>query len=349
MAGPRVADRIKETSTTTGTGTLTLLGAVTGFRSFSVFTDGDTCYYVIVAVDASGVPTGAWEVGIGTVGGSGTTLARDGTIFASSNSGSLVNFGAGTKHVFVDQPAGSTLTPTRVPFVDADGRLEDDAGLTYEADEQELFVGDGGIALGSTVNGQVYVYGEAIGINLEIFGGNGDAGHQGGDLFLHSGQGAGTGSGDVILQTASDSAGGTTGNINIRTGNSSDTGGRAGEMQIYAGDGDVQGGAITLRAGGGAGSHGYIFLSNRDSSQSINVDDNGVVIGGAKITVNGPLLTSPVAVGDLPAASAGLEGARAFVNDSNAVSFTAGIGAVVAAGGSTKVPVFCDGTNWRIG
>src|SRR6185436_1434485 len=122
MAGPRVADRIKETSTTTGTGTLTLLGAVTGFRSFSVFTDGDTCYYVIVAVDASGVATGAWEVGIGTVGGSGTTLARNGTIFASSNSGSLVNFGAGTKHVFVDQPAGADLTVAalRIPTYTSD-------------------------------------------------------------------------------------------------------------------------------------------------------------------------------------------------------------------------------------
>lgn len=57
----------------------------------------------------------------------------------------------------------------------------------------------------------------------------------------------------------------------------------------------------------------------------------------------------PVAVASLPACAAGTDGARAAVNDSNAASFTAGIGAIVAAGGSTHVPVSCDGTNWRIG
>jgi hypothetical protein len=55
-----------------------------------------------------------------------------------------------------------------------------------------------------------------------------------------------------------------------------------------------------------------------------------------------------VAVGDLPACAAGLLGSRHTVNDANA-AFTAGIGAVVAAGGANVVPVFCDGTNWRIG
>ena len=58
---------------------------------------------------------------------------------------------------------------------------------------------------------------------------------------------------------------------------------------------------------------------------------------------------APSTVASLPAAAAGLKGYRSYVTDSNAVSFTAGIGAVVAAGGSTIVPVFCDGTNWRIG
>jgi hypothetical protein len=59
--------------------------------------------------------------------------------------------------------------------------------------------------------------------------------------------------------------------------------------------------------------------------------------------------TSVVDVASLPACSGATEGARGGVNNSNAVSFTAGIGTIVAGGGSTHVPVYCDGTNWRIG
>lgn len=94
-----VKDRVKVTSTTTGTGTLTLGSALTGFQSFSVIGDGNTTYYTIV--DTS---NGDWEVGIGTYTSSGTTLSRD-TILESSNSGSAVNFGAGSKEVFVTYPA----------------------------------------------------------------------------------------------------------------------------------------------------------------------------------------------------------------------------------------------------
>ena len=92
-------DRVKETSTTTGTGTFTLAGAATGFQSFSVIGNGNTTFYTIVDSAA-----GAWEVGIGTYTSSGTTLSRD-TVLESSNSGSLVNFGSGSKDVFVTYPA----------------------------------------------------------------------------------------------------------------------------------------------------------------------------------------------------------------------------------------------------
>ena len=92
-----VKDRVQETSTTTGTGTFTLAGAVAGFQSFSVISNANTTYYAIVMGSE-------WEVGLGTYTSSGTTLSRD-TILESSNSGSAVNFSAGTKNVFVTYPA----------------------------------------------------------------------------------------------------------------------------------------------------------------------------------------------------------------------------------------------------
>ena len=97
-----LADRVQETTTTTGTGTITLAGAVTGFQSFSAIGNGNTTFYTIA--DQTGSD---WEVGVGTYTSSGTTLSRD-TVLSSSNSGSLVNFSAGTKNVFVTLPASRT-------------------------------------------------------------------------------------------------------------------------------------------------------------------------------------------------------------------------------------------------
>lgn len=93
---PQIADRVQETTTTTGTGTLTLAGAVAGYRSFnSSFTNGDIVYYTID--DGSG----NWEIGYGTVGTG--TLSRT-AVLESSNSNSLVSFGAGSKRVFCSAP-----------------------------------------------------------------------------------------------------------------------------------------------------------------------------------------------------------------------------------------------------
>jgi hypothetical protein len=97
-----IYDRVRETTTVAGTGTATLLGAVTGYQSFSVVGNGNTTFYCIVNTG-----TTEWEVGIGTYTSSGTTLART-TVLASSNAGSLVTFSAGTKDVFVTYPAGYT-------------------------------------------------------------------------------------------------------------------------------------------------------------------------------------------------------------------------------------------------
>jgi hypothetical protein len=96
-----VKDRVQETTTTTGTGTITLAGAVTGFQSFSVIGNANTTYYTIAAGSQ-------FEVGIGTYTSSGTTLSRD-TILESSNGGSAVDFSAGIKNVFVTYPAERAL------------------------------------------------------------------------------------------------------------------------------------------------------------------------------------------------------------------------------------------------
>lgn len=100
-----LADRVKDTTTTTGTGTVTLSGSPpTGFQSFAVVGDGNTTFYTITAGSE-------WEVGIGTYTSSGTTLART-TVTSSSNAGSLVNFSAGTKDVFVTYPAERSVYTT---------------------------------------------------------------------------------------------------------------------------------------------------------------------------------------------------------------------------------------------
>lgn len=115
-----IADRVRETSTTTGTGTLTLGGAVAGYQTFSSgIGNGNTCYYAITLGSD-------WEVGLGTYTSAGTTLSRD-TILASSNANSAVNFGAGTKDVFVTYPAGKSV------FKESGGNVALDVSSTSAA------------------------------------------------------------------------------------------------------------------------------------------------------------------------------------------------------------------------
>ena len=94
-----LADRVQETTTTVGTGTVTLAGAVSGYQTFAAVGNANSTYYTIAGATGT-----EWEVGIGTYTASGTTLSRT-TVLSSSNSGSLVNFSAGTKNVFVTYPA----------------------------------------------------------------------------------------------------------------------------------------------------------------------------------------------------------------------------------------------------
>ena len=105
-----LADRVKETTTTTGTGTVTLLGAATGFQSFAVVGDANTTFYTIASQTGN-----EWEVGIGTYATTGTTLART-TVLSNSSATqpSALNFSAGTKDVCVTYPAGYAVASTNV-------------------------------------------------------------------------------------------------------------------------------------------------------------------------------------------------------------------------------------------
>ncbi len=111
-----LADRVKETTTTSGTGTLTLDGAAVGFQSFSVIGDGNTTYYTISSTGST-----EWEVGIGTYTASGTTLSRDTVLASSAGAPNKTNFSSGTKDVFV--------TYTAARSVNVDGSSIDTFGL----------------------------------------------------------------------------------------------------------------------------------------------------------------------------------------------------------------------------
>jgi hypothetical protein len=105
-----IANRVKETTTTAGTGTVTLLGASTGFQSFAAIGNANTTYYTIASQTGN-----EWEVGIGTYATSGTTLAR--TTVLSNSSGtqpSALSFSAGTKDVFVTYPSEYAVAATNV-------------------------------------------------------------------------------------------------------------------------------------------------------------------------------------------------------------------------------------------
>jgi len=100
-----INDRVKETTTSIGTGTVNLGGAQTGFQGFVAgIGNANSTYYTIVGGSE-------WEVGIGTVTDAATdTLSRD-SVISSSNSNNLVNFSAGTKDVFCTLPAKWTPSP----------------------------------------------------------------------------------------------------------------------------------------------------------------------------------------------------------------------------------------------
>ena len=106
-----INDRVKETSTTTGTGVFSLNGAVTGFENFVTgIGNTNTTYYAIFLEG-----TDEWEVGLGTVADAATDTLTRNTVITSSNSDNAVNFSSGTKNVFCTLPASKAV------YLDANG------------------------------------------------------------------------------------------------------------------------------------------------------------------------------------------------------------------------------------
>ena len=107
----QLRDRVLETASAPGTGTVTLLGASLGYQSFNTaLTSGSTTYYTIADLGGAN-----WEVGLGTFT-SPNQLVRN-TVLSSSNSGSTVNFSTGTQNVFITYPSSQSV------YEDASGNV----------------------------------------------------------------------------------------------------------------------------------------------------------------------------------------------------------------------------------
>ena len=138
-----INDRVKETTTTTGTGTVSLAGAVTGFETFAAGVgNSNTTYYAIVHQTAN-----EFEVGLGTLDGDSSDLART-TVISSSNSDSAVDFAAGTKDVFCTIPASKLI------FEDANNDATVGRNLTVTGD---LTVSGDDITMGTNTNTAIMV------------------------------------------------------------------------------------------------------------------------------------------------------------------------------------------------
>jgi hypothetical protein len=273
-------DRVKEISTTIGTGSMTLDGAVQGFQSFAAIGNGNLTFYTIAnAAD--------WEVGIGMYLTSGPTLERN-VVLDSSNNGNKVNWFSGEKEVFVTYPSSiADYTPPSSVFAYLTQALTGTGALgsvtTFAPSVEYLVVAGGG-------GGSNYGGGGAGGYrtgNLSIStatnytvtvaagGTGGTTGANGGNSVFSTITSAGGGRGGVNTSPATGAAGGSGGGGNFGSvaggagntpsvspsqGNNGGTGGQ-GSPSFSAGGGGGAGavggnGVSSAPGGGGAGGDG---------------------------------------------------------------------------------------------
>ena len=151
-----VADRVQETTTTTGTGTYTLAGAKDGFQSFGAVGNSNTTYYA--CTDGTD-----YEVGIGTYTASGTTLART-TIIESSNSDAAVNWGAGEKDIFVTLPASKAL----VQDASDDVTLADNEKLIFgTGSDLQIYHNGNNSYIQDTGTGKLHITSNGTGVSID--------------------------------------------------------------------------------------------------------------------------------------------------------------------------------------
>ena len=139
-----LADRVKETSTSTGTGDMLLAGASTGYQSFAVIGNNNQTYYTIAGGSQ-------WEVGIGTYETTGPDLRRDTVLSNSLGTTAKINFSAGTKDVFVTYPSERSV------FALGSGVTSDTGSIylnkTTVTQNTTLNSGENGVSVGTVTIG----------------------------------------------------------------------------------------------------------------------------------------------------------------------------------------------------
>lgn len=374
-------DRIHETSTTTGTGAFTLDGALAGFKTFaSKCSVNDTMPYIIEAVNSAGTPTGEWETGVGTYSGV-NTLTRT-TVLRSSNADAAVNFSAGTKRVRIGWTApggiiigdpgteatginiGGTTYQSTFKVTDINGsNLAQTILHRHSTTLEPLIVGaransdtSGHTALTAGQNAFSIHAAGYVGSNYKLFGSVSIGADTTGTLSNTSAPGRWvfnvtpdasvtpaawlTVTNDKVATFAGRAAFTATEGIRIQSAAPfftfyNTTPARVGYFQHNGTD-------LVLNNDIGAIN---IYAAN-DGTKNLSITSAGhFQMGGANTVIDNSrhIYLRVYTVAGLPAA--GTAGRTAFVSDANATTFAS----IVAGGGANGVPVYDDGTNWRIG
>ena len=267
-----VKDRIKESSSTTGQGTLTLGGAETGFRTFADIGDGNTTYYAIV--DGNN-----FEVGIGTYTASGTTLSRDTVLQTSAGNTTKISC-SGAQKVFVTQPADKAV------FTDASGNMTVNGDVNIESATPVIYFKDSD----GTANNYGATYFDAD--TMYIYTRNGSS-H--GKIILTSFNG--TGQADRLTVDA-------TGNVGIGTTSPTDYNSGADNLVINSSghtgmtivSGALSNGVLYFADGtGSSATRGYVYYNHSTDHMDLGTAGNDCVridvegnvgIGGSPVSTD---------------------------------------------------------------